>query len=101
MALKNRHLVFAKNCSNAHGAFAKGDVARGAFSDQLVADYLAVGILFEAKDTGTPITTKTGSEAEASADVTLTDEGDMPAEQAPEADPAPAPVVLAKVARKR
>jgi hypothetical protein len=47
MALKNRHLVFAKNCSNAHGTFAKGDAARGAFSDQLVADYLAVGILVE------------------------------------------------------
>ncbi len=39
MALENRHLVFAKNCSNAHGSFAKGDVARGAFSEQLVADY--------------------------------------------------------------
>ena len=94
MALKNRHLVFAKNCSNAHGAFAKGDVARGAFSDQLVADYLAVGILVDR----TP-----------APDVSLIDEGDMPSEQpaeqpadqAPEADPAPAPAVLAKVARKR
>jgi hypothetical protein len=82
MALKNRHLVFAKNCSNAHGTFAKGDVARGAFSPQLVADYLAVGILVEAKDTGTPITTKTGSEAEAPADVTLTNEGNKDPEAA-------------------
>lgn len=84
MALKNRHLVFAKNCSNAHGSFAKGDVARGAFSDQLVADYLAVGILVEWAP---------------APDVSLMDEGDMPTEQAPEADPAPAPV--AKVSRKR
>lgn len=47
MALKNRHLAFAKNCTNAHGTFAKGDTARGAFSDQLVADYLAAGILVD------------------------------------------------------
>jgi hypothetical protein len=81
MALKNRHLVFAKNCSNAHGTFAKGDVARGAFSEQLVADYLAVGILVER----TP-----------APDVTLTDEGDMPTEQATEADPAPTPVTKSR-----
>ena len=73
MALKNRHLVFAKNCSNAHGTFAKGDVARGAFSDQLVADYLAVGILVE---------------REAPADVTLTNEGNKdPEAAAPTAKP--------------
>jgi hypothetical protein len=94
MALKNRHLVFAKNCSNAHGTFAKGDVARGAFSDQLVADYLAVGILVEAKDTGTPITTKTGGEAEAPADVPEAEFGNT--DQAPEADPAPAPVTKSR-----
>ena len=86
MALKNRHLVFAKNCSNAHGTFAKGDAARGAFSDQLVADYLAVGILVE-REAPAP-------------DVPLIDEGDMPseqpAEQAPEADPAPAPVTKSR-----
>jgi len=88
MALKNRHLVFAKNCSNAHGSFAKGDVARGAFSEQLVADYLAVGILLEAKDTGTPITTETGSEAQAPADVPEAELGNT--EQATETDQAPA-----------
>jgi hypothetical protein len=97
MALKNRHLVFAKNCSNQHGTFAKGDVARGAFSPQLVADYLAVGILVEAKDTGTPITTETGKETEAAPDqgTAITSE----TSHGPEATPAP--VVLAKVARKR
>lgn len=63
MALKNRHLVFAKNCTNAHGSFSKGDTARGAFSDQLVADYLAAGILVEGK----------------APDVSLIDEGDKPA----------------------
>jgi hypothetical protein len=85
MALKNRDLVFAKNCSNAHGTFAKGDVARGAFSDQLVADYLAVGILVDR----TP-----------APDVPFTDEGDMPAEQpadqAPEADTTPEPVIKSR-----
>jgi hypothetical protein len=88
MALKNRHLVFAKNCSNQHGSFAKGDVARGAFSPQLVADYLAVGILLEAKDTGTPITTETGKEAEAAGDAAEAELGNT--DQAPEADQAPA-----------
>ena len=83
MALKNRHLVFAKNCSNAHGTFAKGDVARGAFSDQLVADYLAVGILVE---------------REAPADVPEAEFGntEQATEQAPEADTAPAPVVKSR-----
>ena len=37
----------------------------GCFQRQLVADYLAVGILVETKDTGTPITTETGKETEA------------------------------------
>lgn len=80
MALKNRHLVFAKNCTNAHGTFAKGDTARGAFSDQLVADYLAAGILVD----------RTPAD-----DVTLTSEGDIATE------PAETPAPLAKVARKR
>ena len=79
MALKNRHLVFAKNCSNAHGTFAKGDVARGAFSPQLVADYLAVGLLVE---------------REAPADVPEAEFGN--AEQATEAGPAPAPATKSR-----
>lgn len=77
MALKNRHLVFAKNCTNAHGSFAKGDTARGAFSDQLVADYLAAGILVEGK--APDVAEKTFGNTE-------------------QAD---APVPVAKVARKR
>ncbi len=77
MALENRHLVFAKNCSNAHGTFAKGDVARGAFSEQLVADYLAVGILVEREAPGDAAeaefgiaeqATEAGAEADAEAD---------------------------------
>ena len=44
----NRAYVFAKTCTNDHGAFAKGDKARGAFSKDLVASYLAAGILVEA-----------------------------------------------------
>jgi len=47
MSLKNRELYFAKNCVNDHGRFAVGDRARGGFSDDLVASYLAVGILIE------------------------------------------------------
>jgi hypothetical protein len=41
----NRLYVFAKNCTNDHGHFAKGDKARGAFSDELVQSYLAAGVL--------------------------------------------------------
>jgi hypothetical protein len=41
----NRAYVFAKNCTNDHGAFVKGDKARGAFSPALIASYLAAGIL--------------------------------------------------------
>jgi|GEM_PF-4509373 len=84
MAIKNRHLVFAKNCTNAHGTFANGSPARGAFSDQLVADYLAVGILVDR----TP-----------AADFALMDEGDKP-----ESDPDQAPVTTppaTRLARKR
>jgi hypothetical protein len=44
----NRAYVFAKTCTNDHGTFAKGDKARGAFSPELVAAYLAAGILVEA-----------------------------------------------------
>lgn len=77
MALKNRHLVFAKNCTNAHGTFAKGEAARGAFSDQLVVDYLAAGILVEGK----------------APDVAETDFGNT--------EPTDPPVPVAKVARKR
>lgn len=95
MALKNRHLVFAKNCNNTHGHFVKGDVARGAFSDQLVADYLAVGILVD----------RTPPKA------TLIDEGDKPTdvaettlESAEQAEtPAPTTQITPrpKLARKR
>lgn len=41
----NRLYVFAKNCTNDHGHFVKGDPARGAFSADLVAAYLAAGVL--------------------------------------------------------
>lgn len=43
----NRHYVFAKNCTNDHGRFVKGDKARGAFSPELVASYVECGILVE------------------------------------------------------
>lgn len=43
----NRLYVFARNCTNDHGVFRKGDKARGAFSPELVASYLACGILVE------------------------------------------------------
>jgi hypothetical protein len=43
----NRVYVFAKNCTNDHGSFAKGDKARGAFAPELVAAYVAAGILVE------------------------------------------------------
>lgn len=41
----NRLYVFAKTCTNDHGHFAKGDKARGAFAPDLVASYLAAGVL--------------------------------------------------------
>lgn len=44
----NRLYVFAKICVNDHGRFAKGDKARGAFAPELVASYLAAGILVRA-----------------------------------------------------
>lgn len=44
----NRLYVFAKNCTNDHGTFSKGSKARGAFSPDLVASYLAAGILVPA-----------------------------------------------------
>ena len=46
----NRAYIFAKTCTNDHGSFAKGDKARGAFSADLVASYVAAGILIEARD---------------------------------------------------
>jgi len=45
----NRGYVFAKNCTNDHGTFVIGDKARGAFSPELVASYVAAGILVEVK----------------------------------------------------
>lgn len=45
----NRLYVFAKHCTNDHGTFAKGDKARGAFSKELVAAYVAAGILVESQ----------------------------------------------------
>jgi hypothetical protein len=44
----NRLYVFAKNCTNDHGKFVKGDKARGAFSAALVDAYLMAGILVPA-----------------------------------------------------
>ncbi len=40
-----RQYVFAKNCTNTHGTFKKGDNARGAFSTDLIDAYLQAGIL--------------------------------------------------------
>lgn len=45
----NRQYVFARNCTNDHGRFVKGDKARGAFSPELVASYVSCGILVEVK----------------------------------------------------
>lgn len=42
-----KQYVFAKTCTNDHGSFAKGDKARGAFHADLVASYVAAGILIE------------------------------------------------------
>lgn len=44
----HRRYVFAKNGVNDHGPFRKGDKARGAYSADLVAAYVAAGILVEA-----------------------------------------------------
>jgi len=46
----NRLYVFAKTCTNDHGTFAKGDKARGSFSDDLVQSYIDAGILIHASD---------------------------------------------------
>lgn len=46
----NRYYVFAKNCTNGHGSFKKGDKARGAFDPELIKAYLLVGILVERDD---------------------------------------------------
>lgn len=46
----NRLYVFAKNCTNAHGTFKKGDKARGAFDPELIKSYLSLGILVERHD---------------------------------------------------
>lgn len=46
----NRAYIFAKNCTNSHGSFVKGDKARGAFSAKLVKSYLEVGILVPASE---------------------------------------------------
>jgi hypothetical protein len=44
-----KYYLFAKNCTNAHGTFKKGDRSRGAFSEQLIKEYLSMGILVEQK----------------------------------------------------
>ena len=44
-----KYYLFAKNCTNNFGTFKKGDKSRGAFPEQLVKDYLAMGILVEPK----------------------------------------------------
>lgn len=46
----NRLYVFAKTCTNDHGTFAKGEKARGSFSDDLVQSYIDAGILIHASD---------------------------------------------------
>lgn len=46
----NRRYVFAKNCVNDFGRFAVGDAARGAFPADLVASYLAAGVLVERRN---------------------------------------------------
>ena len=44
-AVINADLVFAKNCTNDHGVFVKGDPARRSFSKDLTDSYLTAGIL--------------------------------------------------------
>ena len=44
-AVQNAEYVFAKNCTNDHGTFVKGDPARRSFSKDLTDSYLAAGIL--------------------------------------------------------
>jgi hypothetical protein len=46
----NRAYVFAANCVNDFGRFAKGDKARGAFPDELVKSYVKCGILVEVRN---------------------------------------------------
>jgi hypothetical protein len=42
-----KYYTFAKNCTNKHGRFKKGDKSRGAFAPDLIATYLALGILVD------------------------------------------------------
>lgn len=42
-----KYYVFAKNCTNDHGHFKKGDKSRGAFSQDLIQSYLQSGILVD------------------------------------------------------
>lgn len=42
-----KYYTFAKNCTNNFGRFKKGDRSRGAFPEQLIKDYLAMGILVD------------------------------------------------------
>jgi len=50
----SRLYIFAKNCTNNHGSFQKGDKARGAFTPELIESYLAAGILIKAPPQSTP-----------------------------------------------
>jgi len=45
MATDFRNLIFQKNGANSFGPFKKGDHARGAYPDDLIESYLAIGIL--------------------------------------------------------
>lgn len=45
--VKVKYYVFAKNCTNDHGSFKKGDKSRGAFAPELIKSYLESGILVD------------------------------------------------------
>ena len=45
---ENLEYVFAKNATNDHGTFIKGQRARGAFHGDLVKTYVRLGILVKA-----------------------------------------------------
>lgn len=56
----NRHYVFARRCTNDFGHFAVGERARGAFPPELVASYLAAGVLVDAPAAPAPVTAAKG-----------------------------------------
>jgi hypothetical protein len=47
MQTPTKYYTFAKNCTNQFGSFKRGDRSRGAFPDDLIKSYLAIGILVD------------------------------------------------------